>query len=224
MWSKLAKFLDRFGIGLDVYQLLRGVGIIGGGALSGALSMSVKWINQFGWFGWWLSFLIGSVLTATVIALFSFAKLQLAQARAYDRFPRNLDSINPLENTFHKRRISLSDLQQPLNGPITGKRFTDCELVGPGVIFFSRGMNINGINFTQCDMLPTKRNLLLLNALIFEDCQLLGGSIIGATILLHPDIVDLMETNVGMNGNYYGTLTGNTEIDERLPKGFPLPK
>ena len=217
MWTKIEKIFDRFGLGVDAYQLARGVGVIGGGAVTGVLSSTVEWVDQFGWFGWWVAFLFGCVLTAATMSLAALVRLRLVEARMYLDFEKRGSSVNPLETEFHKKRIKLSDLMPPTFRPISKKKFIDCELVGPCVILFTDGMNINGLKFESCDLMPTKRQLSVRNGLIMQDCHIIGGSIIGATILLHPDVLAALEAQPGMINQYYPTLTGNPQIDDREP-------
>jgi hypothetical protein len=216
MWEKLQKFLDRAESRYSLWQAFKAASILGsGGALSGILSSTVAQISRYGWFGWWSAFLVGCVLTASAMALFATFKLRLAQAGIVNKWKDQVDSVNPLDSEFFKKRIKLLDLTHPLTRKITHKRFTDCQLVGPANLLIMSNNTLSHISFQNCDYIVTKRELFLYNAIGLDHVTVIGGEIIDATIFLHPDALGLME----QSGQkiYYPTLTGNAEIDSRLP-------
>jgi hypothetical protein len=62
MWGKIQKLFDRVERRITLVVTLGGSGVMG--VITGWLSTGVDWINQFGWFGWWLAFMVGALLTA----------------------------------------------------------------------------------------------------------------------------------------------------------------
>lgn len=95
--------------------------------MTGWLSQGVDWVNQFGWLGWWVAFLLGAVLAAFVMAGIGLAKISWIKARAYQKWSDKVDDVNPLEQIFDKKRINLSDLATPVENRIYKKIFTNCE-------------------------------------------------------------------------------------------------
>lgn len=61
MWERIQKLIDRIESRLALYLAIGGSSVMG--VITGWLSSGVEWINQFGAFGWWVSGLVGFILT-----------------------------------------------------------------------------------------------------------------------------------------------------------------
>ncbi|WP_293983694.1 hypothetical protein [Sphingobium sp.] len=186
------------------------------GLVTAKLSESVVWIARFGAFGWWCAFVTGVLAGLASATLFAVFKERMARAHAITKWSKEVDNINPLDDQFTRKRIRISDLEHPTTHRIAGKRFIDCQLVGPATIAFLNQTHISGIGFINCDLIPTKDVFFAFNPIGVERTQIIGGQICNATIYLHPSILKSMEAD-GMHP-YYPVLTGNTEIDARLPR------
>lgn len=217
MWEKLQKLFDRVESRIALWQLARGTGIVSVGAMSGWFSSSVEWINAFGPFGWLMASLMGALLASIVIAVFAFSRQKFAEARLLNRDEKQRppDAINPLNYEFHRQRISLQDLKHPVTGQISGKSFTDCELLGPANILIWQNCNLTGVGFGNCDFVLTKQKSFLRNVIPLRDVSVRGGDIINATIFVHPDTFAEVRK---MPGITFVNQTGDEEIDSR-----PLP-
>ena len=215
--ANFGAFIDKWlGRGSALWTILAPVvpGTVGG-IVTAALSRGVDWIAQYGWFGWWCMFMVGAAVVSAVVALISFAKERLVRARAVQHWSQVVDNINPLDHQFHRKRIRISDLAPPVSKKIEGKRFTDCELIGPSNIVILNNVAMQDIEFLNCDIVPTKRNVRLFNVIGVEGSQIVGGSIQNATIFVHPDALGALEA---AGAFYYPTLTGDPQIDARNPQ------
>src|SRR5260221_8935453 len=74
---------------------------------------------------------LGVLIAAIGYAIFARGRLWFINARITDEFYKTADRINPLDDTFRNRRISIADLISPIEPVIRGKTFIDCELIGP---------------------------------------------------------------------------------------------
>jgi hypothetical protein len=79
------------------------------------------------------------------------AEERRARAKAIEKWKDEVDSINPMEEQFNRRRIAISDLINPLTKAAEGKTFVDCELYGPAVIVFINSTLVD-VTFRGCDI------------------------------------------------------------------------
>lgn len=189
-----------------------------GALVSGSLASTATWLNQWGWFGWWCAVLMGFLVASAAWAAVNVAKERLAVRRTMEKWAAKVaDSVNPLDDAFHQKRLSLSDLANPVTRKIENKKFTNCELIGPANIFLLKDLRISNVTFIDCDMCPTKDEVALHNVIALESCEIYGGIMAKATVFLHPKTLAIIERS-GL-GAYYPTLTGNPTIDARKPPG-----
>lgn len=211
------EFLDRWiGRAVNAATMWTLIPATAVGVVTGYLSQGVAWIDQFGAFGWWSAGLLGFLVAALGLALAGIGREKWAIARATRKWAGQVDDINPLDTEFHKKRIRLVDLAHPITFKIKGKRFIDCQLVGPANLVLLSGINLNSNTFTKCDFVPTKKELYVLNAIGLEDCEVIGGEILETVLFVHPDIVALLEGSG--SAPFYVSITGDEAIDARRPK------
>lgn len=189
------------------------------GMITGWLSSGIDLINQFGFFGWWISGLCGALLTALVLSALAWARYAWVHARTRQRWEERVDGFNPLDRDFKSKRLLVSDLMHPLSRRIEGKRLYDCELIGPANIFLFRDISFHGTSFVDCVVIvlwPERDgNLHTGNAVIMEKSEMHGGAVWGATLLIPPQLVPTFKA-MGAN---FATLTGDQEIDSRWNLG-----
>jgi hypothetical protein len=198
MWGRLQKLLDRLEARIALWQIIRGSGVLGTGAVTGWLSSSVAWVNQFGAFGWWMAFLCGCVLAAATLSLFALVKLRLVQASATNHWQTRVDTVNPLDKEFTRRRMSFLELANPMNGRIKDKRFLDCEFFGRYNVI-GVGCAFSNVSFIDCDFVIAKEHSYTKNIYIMEQCHFIGGSIYNATLYVSQDEWDNHFSKMGAN-------------------------
>lgn len=186
---------------------------IAGGGMT-YLSTITEWARSIGPAG------IGGIVISTVLLtnlLLSKAQDFRAQARernalasASTRWAETVDSVNPLDANFQKKRIRITDLAHPLTNRITAKKFSECQLTGPANIVFVNGCNLIGVSFGNCDMILTKNNMYIYNVIPIFDCSIIGGEMLNATIYVHPDMLQQLKNTSGIT---FVNLTGDPELD-----------
>lgn len=218
MWVLINKVLDRIESRIALWQIISASGILGGGIATAVLSSTVVWINQFGWFGWWICFLSGCVLAAATLSLFALFKKRRAEARAIQKWSKDVSSINPLDKEYHNQRIYLPDLVNPVTKMITGKRFIDCELIGPCTILL--GINrITDCGFWETNLIPIKNDNILSRVPTLHGCDLIGCQLMEINLLFPIKLVPVLEGGFYNESIHYITLTGIPEIDSRSHQG-----
>lgn len=96
--------------------------------------------------------------------------------------------INPLQLEFHKTRINLADLADPVTKVIANKTFYGCELIGPANVLPRGHLFLNNPNAVNCQAVVIKRDTRLFNVIVLEDCKIFGGKITNCTFFLVPEI------------------------------------
>lgn len=86
------------------------------------------------------------------------------------------EEINPLDRIYSNARLSLEEMRPVSNNAIAGKRFLDCELVGPSTIIFERcHLHVEGdYPFNDCVFIRVRRQLpiyIYRSALHFQECN-----------------------------------------------------
>lgn len=207
------RLTDRIGYWHGTYILLASSSIMG--VISGWLSTSVEWISQFGVFGWWVAALLGALVTALFCLAIATVRYAWIHASSRREWAERVDDFNPLDKDFKNKRIKIQDLMHPISKRISGKRFYDCELIGPANVFLHKDIDLFKNGFFECSFVvlwpDADGRLGTTNAVILDNIEFHGGAIWGATILVPPSLVgDLKES-----GANFVTLTGDQELDNR---------
>ena len=144
-----------------------------GAAIVIAYAASITdWLRPWGPIGYIGVSIIG-LLTLYIVGsgsffVYSSAKVRSALARYSDRQVQTLQ-INPLDNSFTKRRINLSDFFHPFGRPVGASTFQDCELFGPATIFLN-GCRFLNSGIHNCDILILNDNVDSFTAIRFDAC------------------------------------------------------
>lgn len=185
MPEKMQKFLDRFESRLSLWILAGGPALAG--AITGYTASFSDWVASFGSFAWLLFGLLAALLMSIIVLIGLEARYRSQRSRAIRRWQEASELVNPLDDVFTKRRISLADIADPITSEIKGKTFTDCQLNGPAVLL-SVGTTFINVGFYNCDVIALKRGeVRICNAIKLVGSQVVRGRIANATILADAD-------------------------------------
>jgi hypothetical protein len=101
--------------------------------------------------------------------------------------------VNPLDSTFQNRQVKLADLVMPFDRVLLKKRFIDCDLIGPGVVYLCGSANISNVGFLDCDFVVVRNGALVQNVLVLDSVMISGGRIFGATLLVPESQAEMMQ-------------------------------
>ena len=190
------------------------VAVVSTSGLMTALAWMTDWTRALGPVGIGAVTLVtGAFIWCAVVWIQSqLAKIRERKAKtgALVDWQQRVDYVNPLAAEFHKARIKLNDLKNPVTGAITGKRFVDCELLGPANVV-SKQSSMMFVNLMNCDTVVVRpaKDLHLFNVILLEDCQIINGSIMNCTLFIgRKEVKTFAEMGAG-----FVTLTGVPEID-----------
>ncbi len=192
---------------------------VGGGGMSYLASIS-EIIAPFGPVGIGGIGLISALLVWVGLAwargLRANARERLANARAVEKWKEQTDTVNPLDPEFQRARINIADLAHPVTRRISNKRFIDCQLMGPSNLIIMGKTSLANMDFTNCDLVVVnnKKTIPIYNALLIEECQMIGGEIVSCTIYIPPEMVNLFR---GFGADFL-SFTGDPQIDTPQPQ------
>ena len=171
------------------------------GFFSRMLALSTPWIIALGPFGVWL-FTLGGVAFVLILIMLGIKAWSMAiSARVHNKWKERVDSFNPLESTFHQKRIRISDLAHPSTQWIQGKRLIDCDLIGPSVIYLYSQNNIYNYTFLNCDVVvinPKQRvtNCIVLEKVYASDCRFYNCTIYVDEFFFQHSVKNASDINV----------------------------
>ena len=178
---------ERFNKWLDRLESRHALfGAIGGPSAVGLIaSWSATysdWVSQFGAIGWLFAGLIACLLTALVALTAARIRLAWVRASVTRRWQETVDAFNPLDSYFNRIRLRLSDLADFVTNSVEGKRFTECDILGPASVVLSGSAEIFSIDFRNCDFVPHDENVVIYNATYLVNCSLSHSRLAKITI------------------------------------------
>lgn len=170
-----------------------------GAGIMAWLASLTTWIHSYGPIAWGA---VGLITFLTLIwsissaqALIASSMVKRAHARITDKI-YDTALINPLEQNFMSKRISLYDLRTPMGEPVKNKVFNQCELIGPAVILLNGG-GITGNSFHYVEFSKIKNEFRAMpNKLVLEHCQLVNCKIYNVIFLVPEQMVDALEKDM----------------------------
>lgn len=211
MAERMHRFLDRLESRIALWIILGGSSVVG--LITGWLSRGVDTIDQFGWFGWWTTGLVGTLLAALILLSLAFMYGAWVKVRAHRKWSEQVVDFNPLDRDLQKKRMKFHDLASPIGRRIKGKRIRDCELIGPANVFLYRNVSMHHNIFEDCIFVvlsPTPDGRLLTgDAVVIEDTRIEDSIVFGSTIMIPSQLVPVFREM----GVQFATLTGDPGID-----------
>lgn len=140
--------------------------------------------------------LLGGMLFLIGAAAWSVARVNVARLE-YLADRKNLpEAINPLDETFNRKRIQVESLRSQFNEPLDGKTFVDCELCGPAVIALLGSVSLSGIAIGNCEFVRVRNGAGIVNAIPFRNLTVNRGKMTGLTILVPEGAVKIVDAGV----------------------------
>lgn len=177
--GRISKWFDTwFGRAVNMAQIWAWIpsGIIA--VLSGWASTSVGWIAALGWAGWFWAGLLAFVTSSLAFALVARTKLWRVEARIRAKLSSDSSPFDPMATVYQDKRLFLRDLAPAGRKFVQGRKFINCEIIGPGTAkLFTRSsedkpwpvMANNLMHDVDC--IEVDHTLLPQNAVFFPDCS-----------------------------------------------------
>lgn len=158
-----------------------------GAAVAGWVTVALSNYAPLSWVG---AAFVGALIFALCYWAWTAAKVNLQRVEFARAQAEAVATINPLETTFQKQRISIDSFRTPFADPVDGKTFVDCELIGPGVVFFNGVSTLVNVRFDLCDFVRVRKGSRMFSGLVFSNTTVTRGRMRLMTILITEDMVD----------------------------------
>lgn len=146
--------------------------------VSAYLSTGVHWISQFGAWGWFTSGLSAFVLSSAAFALNARTRLWRIEAKSRERMVGDSSLFDPMARVYENKRLYLRDLAPLGRKKVIGKKFVNCEIIGPGtaVLGLRSGDQLPFPQMKNCatfdvDCIEIDRDVISQLAVAFVDCD-----------------------------------------------------
>ena len=162
----------------------------------------------------WGAIGIGAALVISLIGLIiSLSITKLSESRYFESVAAAPTNVNPLMDNFDHQRVRLSDLYGP-KVMFHRKVFRNCEIIGPGAITILDGCHLNGINFSQCDLVIVRDGDMVFSAIGFADSSFFNCEIFKVTIFLPQIVAEAMVRDAQSRGDAPPMLLGLDRLAE----------
>lgn len=156
---------------------------IGGGALTGWAAWAADIFPAYAPFSWISAGVVGALLFSIILWIYYRVKLIIIMSDLMGRWKKPGDGVNPLDDTFTKRRISVADLTSPMSRIIEGKTFDRCELIGPVTIVL-HGANMHNPQFFDSNFVCVKENFPVHHITVLKNCAFINCKMFGFTLMV----------------------------------------
>ncbi len=166
--------------------------------ITGWAASATDWLNCWGPIAWVAAGLLAAFLTTFSIlsGMYIYAYFGLKRAERDFYISRNTPSdtgINPLDDTFTKKRIYPSQIRHPVTNLIEKKTFVDCDLLGPGTVLLM-GARFDQTKFGPCTFVKgTDMNFDQQTLTVLHDCVIRRGTVSLFTFIIPPEFVSETE-------------------------------
>ena len=175
---KVESFVDRW---VTRWGFLVAVG--GTGAVTARFAAITHWMRPWGPIGWWIAFLAGCAIAVGIFSGFAWAYGRWMGDRELRKIVQR-SGINPLNDSFYKETIKLSDFYNRDYVVHEAKSFRDCYLTGPAVLFLDGG-TITGVTFRHVQIVVLGQEIgTIWNVVPFKNCLISGGVMASLTLAM----------------------------------------
>lgn len=182
---------------------------LGGGLVTGWIATVTTILDGYSPLSYWVAGLFGTLLFAFILFATNRAVLAFHQSRRLAALRKPVDAVNPLESSFSNQRIDLHSFVDPITHRVSGKTFTDCELVGPALVWLTR-CNIDsratskptllGSDVISVEAVPEGTMMQTSpNVIVLRECHFVNCSFISTVILMQED--DAAKLGIGPGEN-----------------------
>lgn len=170
--DRLFKLLEKAQTGYATWKLVTGSAIVT--AIGVWVASITAWLEAWGPIAW----LAGGLTCALVFSILLLVAVTIAEkiwmVLFKNRYYPKPSDVNPMDIHFLKKRINLLSVFPPVPGPLEGKTFEECEIIGP-INIFPIGTLISQCRYVSADYImvtdDAANNSMIYNARIVKDCR-----------------------------------------------------
>lgn len=145
-------------------------------------------LSQYAPASYFFGFGVGALMWLGGLVMFERRQLTADKRARYRDLQAPKSQINPLDTTFQRQRIWISDFLVPGENSIRGKSFIDCEIIGPAAVVIT-GSTLNGGVFVACDSIVLRPGEVKIHNVVHIDgCTFVGCSLKQLTLFWHEHL------------------------------------
>lgn len=159
--------------------------MLAGGYLTAAYVGALSIFQDYQGASYILLFFLGGLGFIGLYYLINRVKMQRLSIKSAE-LALSESNANPLESSFDRKTIKISDFYDPFYIGHTGKTFTDCRIEGPGLLYIPDS-SLFGLELRHCQIVIVKPNVKMFGVTVFSRSSISGGSICNCTVLMTRD-------------------------------------
>ena len=162
------------------------------GGMGAWVGAATEWIAGYGPIGWLFAGFAAALATVLILLMFAWLRYAWIKASATRKWKEQSSDVNPLDDVFHKKAIKIQSFTNPFTKRISNKKFYDCELIGPAIIYIHTNNSFIGNTFYFCDMivLNPNRKAIVQTAIALETTEIHHSKIIGCTLMIEKAVAN----------------------------------
>jgi hypothetical protein len=188
---------------------------LGAFALSAWAVKTATMFSEYAPASWIGAGFIGVLIVSTSVRLLASARRSWIRSKYDNAMMARGGLVDPLANTFERKRIYLNEFVLPSHPRIEGKTFIGCEIVGPSNVMFVEGNNAFENKYPICDAIPLREGEIPYNAIFLTNCTFRQCSFQRVTFLISHG-----EYEHAQDINWFHWI-GNAPEQPRLPLAAP---
>ena len=156
---------------------------LAGGVLTGWAAYAAGLFSAYAPFSWVVCGISGALVVAAIFWLVAKASYWIVQAKWAKVWNSPGDGVNPMDDSFSRKRIKINDFVSPAHGLIENKVFDRCELIGPALVLLNGGQ-MHSPQLLDCNFVCCKDNVPVFNAIVLKDSSLINCKLYRMTFLI----------------------------------------
>jgi hypothetical protein len=195
---------ERFGRVLDTLEsrwslYVHGATVLASFGLPAWAAKAAGIFSAYAPLSWVIAGFLGVFAWAIIRLVWNFAYRIKVNAKFDAQAVEHSADFNPLDLTFERKRIYISDLVLPSHPFIDGKTFIDCDLIGPATIYFHSNNQANPIRPPRIDAAWLSPTAMFGSAFTFTNCIFRNCSFQRITMLASIENYEGWKDNPNVN-------------------------
>ncbi|MEJ7933650.1 hypothetical protein WG907_05165 [Sphingobium sp. AN558] len=139
---------------------------------------------------WVVAGLAGLIIVTVIMCAgsWTYSRFNLARLTA---IIMERSGVNPLDDRFDRKTIRLIDFYRPQYVSHKNKDFRDCEVIGPGLVYFSN-VTFDHCEFKQVQIAIINETKTMWGMTIFESPKFLNCDIVNLTMMMNRATYDVL--------------------------------
>lgn len=185
--ERIGRLLNTLESRLSLWNLLGGGSLMASFGLPAWAVEAAGLFQQYSPLSWVVAGFAGVAVWVALYVAWQWGFYWRVRARFNAAMLERGSVLNPMKQLFTDERIFINDLVLPSYPIIHGKTFVNCDLIGPGCIYFYVNTTAQPIRYPRIDAVwvaPKAKPTSMANAFFFDQCTFTNCSFQRITLLV----------------------------------------